>query len=211
MSNSPRSKRKWLPWVLDKAIDNWQGIFTVFIGGGGMTFLASITSFLDPYGPVAYGAIGILSMLLISIALYLYGLYKEKTTTAKYLSKKIDADLVNVLASSHNKERINLIDFYHPYFKPIENVQFEDCDLFGPAYVASDGGNFSGCDFIDCEITIVRGDRPIKGAVLFKLSSFVRCNFFRMTWVMNIDTYNALPQEMKRGVPVISDGRIGDV
>ncbi len=74
-----------------------------------------------------------------------------------------------------------------------------------------DGCQFLWSNFIDCEAVIVRPDRPIKGSHMFRFCTLLRCKIFRVTFVMNHASWLALPQDLRNGLIVISDGRIGDV
>jgi hypothetical protein len=108
-------------------------------------------------------------------------------------------------------EKVELSDFYHPFFRPVQNVRFEDCDLFGPCLAFVDGCNLSFCEFHDCEYIIARTDRPVLGATRFVNCTFYRCRLYRVTFILNYEAYKSLPYALKAHLPVISDGRIGDV
>lgn len=198
-------------WLIDQAIEHWPVLVTVFLGGGIMTYLAAISKWLEPWGPVAWGAAGLSSILVISFVYFLWGYARSQITLSEYTKTKMSSLETNILSPTHQHERIALSDFYHPYFRPTENARFENCELIGPACIAIDGCSFLNTGFIDCEIVIVRPDRPIKGAMMFKFCTFLRCNLYRVTWLMNYDQYKLLPEEMRAKVIVISDGRIGDV
>lgn len=198
-------------WVLDKIIEHWPVLLTTVIGGGGMSYFAYLTDFLRPYAPFSWGSVGLLSMLIISACYLLYASAKEKSAISNYTDKKSSVIGANVLAPTHQDERIDLMIFYHPYFKLTENVRFENCELMGPAYIHLDGCTLSTCTLNDCEIVIVRPDRPVKGVIAFKHCVFFRCYFYRVTWLMNYDNYKALPPEIRSATTIISDGRIGDV
>ncbi|MEW6313559.1 MAG: hypothetical protein AB1513_05870 [Pseudomonadota bacterium] len=176
-----------------------------------MTYLASISDWLKPYGVVAWGVIGIASILFLSLALFLYGFAKERIAIADYTKAKATASGINILAATHQDERINLSSFYHPYFVPTENVRFENCELYGPANIALEGCNFNSGVFHECEIVIVRTDRPVIGALKFKFCTFIRFRIYRATFLMNHETYKNMPQVFRDSVRVISDGRIGDI
>jgi len=130
---------------------------------------------------------------------------------ADYLKRKAQASTTNVLNPIHENERINLVDFYHPFYRPTENARFENCDLMGPAWINCDGCQFLHDGFFDCEIVIVRPDRPVGGASQFKFCTFTRSNFYRVTFLMNYESYKHFPDDFRAGIRVISDGRIGDV
>lgn len=202
--------RVGMAWLFDQAIEHWATIVSV-AGGGVMTYLASVSAWLNPYGPVAWGGVGIASFLLMSFAFLVVGWARERYATADYVKTKAAASAVNVLAPTHTNERIELSSFYHPFYRPVENARFENCDLFGPANIHADGCSFLHVGFIDCEIVIVRSDRLIRGATAFKHCTLLHSRLYRVTFLMNEATYKALPEEMRRHVLVISDGRVGDI
>jgi hypothetical protein len=136
---------------------------------------------------------------------------RSQLALAKYAREKASASGTNTLAPTHEHERIELWTFYHPFYRATENVRFENCELFGPANIAAQDCAFVDGEFHECEIIIVRPDRPVKGAMLFRRCNFVRFRLYRATFLMNIETYNSLPAEMRASVRVISDGRIGDL
>jgi len=198
-------------WASDWLIEHWPAIVAVAFSGGGMTYLAKASEFLQPYGPVVWGAIGITTIVLLSLSYLFYSMAKSKSALANYANQRREVYSVNVLAPTHNNERIDIANFFHPFFKITENVRFEDCELFGPASMFLDRCNLTGCNIHDCEIVIVRPDRPIKGVTAFKQCSFINCALYRVTWVMNYASYMSLPEAFRSGIPVISDGRIGDI
>lgn len=200
----------FISWLADQAIEHWVTILSV-VGGGLMSYFASISNWLSPYGFVAWGGVGVVTILLLSLAFFLFGVAREKVTIANYTMAKSTATGTNTLASVHQDERIDLSTFYHPYFRATEDARFENCELFGPALIFADGCNFLHGSFIDCEIVIVRPDRPVKGVMAFKHCSFVRFTLYRATLLMNIEMYKSLPDEVKKMVPIISDGRVGDI
>lgn len=186
---------------------------STLIGGAGlMVYLGSITSWAVWLGPLGGALIAIGAMLLVSVAYYLWTLATTQRSMEAFAKAKIESKGISVLAPSHDHERINMADFYHPFFFATENVRFTDCELLGPATVAIfEGCTFQDGGFIDCEIVIVRSDRPIKGVSAFRHCSFLRGRLIRITLMMNFQQYQALPDIIKRGTPVISDGTIGDI
>jgi hypothetical protein len=176
-----------------------------------MAYLAYITDWVSSYGPVGWGAIGVVTFLVLAFALYLYGRYQVEAAAAEFTRRKGEAAGANVLSPVHENERINLVDFYHPFYRATENARFENCDLMGPAWVAIDGCNFLHDLFSECELVIVRSDRPIKGASRFRFCTFVRSRFYRVTFIVNHEQFQTFPQEFRAGIPVISDGRVGDL
>src|SRR5882724_12898218 len=126
-----RGIKSFVSWLIDQIIEHWAQI--VFIGGSAlMTYFASAAHWLNSYGPVAWGAVGLVTYLMLCIGYAGYGYAKSKIAMSDYAQRKLEATDTNVLAPTHNHERIELSQFYHPYYLPTENTRFENCDLFGP-------------------------------------------------------------------------------
>jgi hypothetical protein len=104
----------------DKFIEHWPTLVSLVITGGGMTYLASISDWLKPYGPVGWGAVGMLSILLIVVVYFIYGISKQRLALADYTKRSSEGVTTRVLAPMHENETIKLADFYHPYFEPRE-------------------------------------------------------------------------------------------
>ena len=198
-------------WLLDKFIEHWPTVAATIFAGGGMTYLASITDWLHEYGPVAWGGIGLFAMLITSCTYWLFGSGRKNMAIAEFSKSKAETSGVQVLAPGHTNEKINLVDFYNPFFKSTSNVRFENCHLIGPAFVLDSGGTYDEVAFIECEVVIIRQDRPIVGAMKFERCAFLRCHLYRVTLAMSLDKYEKWPEDLRKGLKVISDGRIGDV
>jgi hypothetical protein len=199
-----------LSWLVDQAIEHWATIVAV-AGSAVMTYLASISTWLDPYGPVAWGAVCIVSLLILSFVFWVYGTAQQRVAIADYTKAKAASSGTNVLSPTHDHEMIDLSSFYHPFYRRTEHVRFENCDLFGPANIAAFGCSFIRGQFNQCEAIIVREDRPVVNAIGFQYCTFVHFRMYRVTFIMTMEHYARLPAEMRAIVPVVSDGRVGDI
>jgi hypothetical protein len=203
---------KWLGGRLwDLTTNNATIVITWVAGGGLMFYLGSITEWAKAFGPLGWALIAVGAATLLSFGYWVLAKAINGTALRKFAQDKISARAINTLAPTHNYERINLSDFYSPFFFANENIQFTDCELYGPALMGIDSVSFHSLGFIDCEIVICRDDRAITGAMMFKNCHFLRGKIIRATFIMNHKTYLTLPQMMRDNVRVISDGRIGDV
>lgn len=199
------------PWMLEKVFEHSVAIITILFGSGVMAYLAAISEFLRPYAPLSYGVVFLLSLLVFSVSYAIYSWAASRTALVRYARHKTETFTVNVLSPIHEDERIDLMSFYHPFFRKTENARFENCELYGPAYVLFDGCRFDTGIMSECEIVIVRPDRGIKGVTVFCNCTFLRCNFYRVTFLMAFPNYQNFPDGLKRGMPVISDGRVGNI
>ncbi len=122
-------------WAYDRITNNWIWIVSI-IGGGGLSYLATITAWIKPWGPVGYGAVGLATALVIYLILsfgYSFiGRARERSAQADYIRSRARQSTVNVLAPVHSHEKIELSQFFNHFYLPTENVRFEDCNLIGP-------------------------------------------------------------------------------
>lgn len=202
-----KGPRAWvssaLGGLVDQVIQHWAAL--VSIGGGAvMGYLASISAWLAPYGPVAWGGVAVVSLVVISLAALGWSKATEIRALARYANARALAGGANALAPTHDHERIVLSDFYHPFYKPVETVRFEHCDLMGPANVFMDGCTLTDSGLHDCEAIIVAKGTAVRGAVGFKHCTFARCHIFRATLLMFPEQYVALQSALHASIPIIS-------
>lgn len=184
----------------------------IWLGGTGLMFyVASITEWLRVIGPFGWTVAAVAAMLVVSISFATWSWGLGRYGSYSLAKERMKTATTNVLAPAHNHERLNVSEFYSPFYIPTEHVNFTDCHLYGPAAAAILGGSFINCVFRECEIVIVREDRAITGAVPFHDCNFLRSKLIRVTMLMNFRMYMNLPESMRRTIPVISDGRVGDV
>ena len=149
-------------WLWDKAIEHWLTILiSSGVGGLAMGYLASISSWLDKYGPIAWGAIGLATwFFILFISAFTYWLYalarmrSQQATFAAMQSKT--TDYINPLEDTFHKRRIKIQDLIDPYSHDIKNKTFTDCELVGPAnLVFNKNCHFSGVNFAVCNLVLV--------------------------------------------------------
>jgi hypothetical protein len=201
-------------WGLAKSFkDAWTfgvWLWTLLGLSGFVIYLATITEWARAAGPLGWALMAILTVFVVCAGYALFWYAVKTHAFARYMKLKVESSSVNVLAPVHQHERINAMDFYHPFHRPTEDARFEDCEILGPASVWFKGCIFNVGQFNDCDVVIVRDDRPVSGLTAFHRCAFLRCHFFRLTLFMNYESF----QQMKQAVPhftIISDGRIGDV
>lgn len=167
-------------WLWDKA--------ATFIGAGAgaglIGYLASITTWLDRWGPIAWGAISLLTFLAL-----FYGIAGAKLLLAGSRVRRARASHAEMLAETraispldprYTAERIRLIDLMSPFGDPICNRTFEDCELIGPATLIFTGCSIDGGAFAVAEWVKIAGDtfsaKPNK--VAFQGCRFINCRFY---------------------------------
>src|SRR6266566_8878188 len=126
-----RPVRTLLFWLGDQIAEHWPAI-VVGMGGTLMAWLAALSAFLAPYGPVAWGAVGIVSALLIAAALWVGSLAQGRWLLNRFERRRAQALSLNPLEGNFAKQRLRLGDFFHPFYRPTSGARFEDCELLGP-------------------------------------------------------------------------------
>ncbi|MCR6477510.1 two transmembrane segments containing protein [Variovorax phage VarioGold] len=194
-----------LSWAFDKAIENWPAIVGFFVGPGAMAYLASISAFLQPFGPVAWGAAALCTLAVMTLMYLAYGIARKKVATANILALRASAKSSNVLAPSHEHESLNLVDFFHPLATKVSRVRFAHCHLFGPINVAWQGTTFNRCSFGHCEVVIVKPGLTTT-VLLLEDCEFSECNLFSLTIFLTKEQWLTLPHNLRTGMQVLNDG-----
>ena len=177
---------------LDYLAGKWIEIAIAFIGGGGMSYLASITTWLKPWGPVIWFAIGIIFSIIIGLgisSIYLIKRVGDARKARALLDTTIsrDRDKINPLDRQFSQLIISPNDLFIHYEPVLRAKQFRECHFVGPGVMV----------FLDrCEMTHNRmtacnyvvfneeNNYRINGALGFVSSMFENCQFINITFIM---------------------------
>jgi hypothetical protein len=197
-------------WLWDWLIEHWPQI--IMVGGAGiMICLASITAWLHKYGPLAYGAVGLGTYLLIMLGYMLYGIAKKSVAASRLVDERWKTGTINPLEGNFSRQRIKLSDFFSPFYVPIRAARFQGCELLGPSNVFLAGCNMVHCIFDGCQTVIVAKDKKIIGVTAFINCIFERCGFFNVTIYMTKEQYISSRQQIGAGIDMISERDISDL
>jgi hypothetical protein len=165
--------------ILDYFAGKWIELTVVF-GGGGMSYLASITNWLRPWGPVAWGGIFILTSLLIGLGISLI-IYLKRAGDARKARAILDAtlsmdrDKINPLTRQFDGLIIDPSDLFLPYDPILTAKQFRECHFIGPGVIVF----VDRCEIIQpimtaCTFVVFNEEKPffIQGALGFTSSRF---------------------------------------
>lgn len=128
----------WLA-VLQWAWDRTYALVASTAGAALIGSLAKATGWISAYGPIAWGALGLLAFLIIYSVL-IWGRSRlassrKDRAAAMIAERAAEHSTVNPLAPDFRHQRIRLTDLYTPYGHPVEDRTFRGCDLVGPAVV----------------------------------------------------------------------------
>jgi len=182
-----------------------------------MTYLAAVTEWLRPWGPVGWGVIGLLTFLLVAIVLVagraIAAWAASRRALARYTEAAVSTVKINPLDNEFVRQRINLSDFYHPHFRLNASKHFRECELFGPALIVFQGnGSLSSPTMVDCDIVIVAQGSMVHGAIGFLDTEFHRCAFYNVTLLCDAVMAKKMKAAMSGGfMNIISDGSCGPI
>lgn len=167
--------------LLDFFIEHWPPIL-ISVLGLTMGWFAGLAAYLKPYGLVAWGAVAILSALLLACVYWVAAAAYGRWVMTKFEVRRAGATTVNPLEGHYSKKQLRLADFFHPFFRPTSAAKFQDCELLGPAAIFIGGSQLSHCGFGSCEVVIIKEKTPLVGVTLFQNCIFDRCQFLRVTF-----------------------------
>src|SRR3712207_1469888 len=107
-------------WIYDRISNNWDRLAALFVATGGMSYLASITQWVEAWGPFGIGTAGILSGLAIWVGIALAQSLRAKaeerrSQAALYAALAQQPKTVNPLADTFDKVRLSAQDFFRPW------------------------------------------------------------------------------------------------
>jgi hypothetical protein len=177
-------------WIYDRAANNLAWLSSTF-GGAVIGYAASITEWLKPWGPIGYVALGILFALFIygaaSLFFFIYSTGKMRSAIANYSDMMARTATVNTLADLFTKQRINMADFFHPFYRAVRNVKFQDCEMFGPALIFLSGCRLDSVTMTNCDIVVLSDDAQPRTLTRFDNCTFERCPFYLVTIFLTYD------------------------
>src|ERR1700680_485132 len=112
-----RASRSGLQWFVDFLIEKWPLILGG-VGGTRMGFLARATDWMKTYGPVAWGAVGVGSFLLLVGAIWVVAIAQRIRAQTLFARRREETAQINPLEDHFVKRRIKLFDFFHPFYHP---------------------------------------------------------------------------------------------
>lgn len=176
-------------WMLgkaaDKLVENWQPLLVSLFGSGGMTYLASISNWLRPYGPVAWGMVALLTLIGFALIFMAYAWGRHRLTMANLLTIKASTSKGNILAPAHEYEYLDLGEFYLPGVMSVSNKRFEHCHLLGPlSVVLAEHCTIAHCGFVDCDVVVVDEGAGLSNVLVFKDVNILHSRIQNVTFVM---------------------------
>src|SRR5205085_115309 len=139
---------------------------------------------LREWGPVGYVGIGISGGLAIygfvSLFYLAYATGRMRMALSRYADARLGSSSISPLDSLFVKRRINLADFFHPFYKSIENKVFKESELFGPALVFMGGCRLDGTSIDHCDVVVLSNSAKPFTLTNFQSCIFERCRLFQV-------------------------------
>jgi hypothetical protein len=171
-----------------------------------MTYLTVVTNWLNTWGPMAWGVaffVGAYAAVGIYWAVTVVSKRRIINQYADRASRKTDA---NPLATSFREQSIDLTTFFSPYYIPHKSKRFIHCHIYGPVMALFRGSAiYTGVTFKFCQIMIIRPNVNFWGAVVLEDCILDGGSLCDVTLLMNKETYERMPADVKEHIPVISE------
>lgn len=195
----------------DFIVAYWPQLIAAAGVGSVMSTLASLTEWVNSYGVVVVGAIGLIAAILTWLSILVGLSLRAKKRLFESQSKAVSewsrkADTVNPLASEFHTKRLNIGDLSSPLDSRIKGKRFIDCELIGPAVIFFYGNSvINGAGFANCDFVAVKDGSWINNAIVFEDATILNGVFWRCTILMSTEMIKRF------GIPVSPISLTGDV
>lgn len=206
-------------WLYERGV-----VLAALASGGAISWMSSFTDWMAPWGPLGWLAAGLATSLFVAGVLTLIRMgmswKRSKDALVEFTERHVTSTSVNPLKRDFSEQRVNLWDFYHPYFEENREKTFRNCELMGPCNISLSGiTQMPRAKLRDCDFVIVGLGKPMKGVVAFADCSFIDCAFYRVTFFVDAGLARSLKSQMlatgvfegDEPINVISDGTFGAI
>lgn len=190
-------------WAYDK-----YAAATLSLGAGGLvSYLAAITDWMKPWGPLGLGMCFVAVAFITVCGYWIYAKAKFLAFQNRMAKQFTERNMVSAAQDEFKNSRINISDFFSPYYTVLQRKRFDKCQIWGPAQIYfPEGAVLQKCVLQQVQVVIVSA-KIVSGVTVFVNPIFTECDMCNLTWMMNRETYDALVSsypDMMGGIPVIS-------
>ncbi|THV22902.1 hypothetical protein [Peteryoungia ipomoeae] len=193
----------WSLWNMVR--DNWAQASIFFLGGGGLSYLAAATDWLNAWGPIAWGVAFFFGAFLALGIRYTWLAINSRHFINRQVEISVANDGVNPRESRFERRKIPLANFFSPYYFAHIRKNFIDCDMYGPVMLHMNGGTLNGVEFRHCQIVIVREGVTLWGVTALESPTVIGGTMANVTLLMTRGQYFNMPQDMRDNVPIIHE------
>jgi hypothetical protein len=150
-----------------------------------LILISYITNYFNPNVIGAWLLVGILTSLLFSGVALVVVLAVAAFEKARHLRViTYEPHLTNVTKEVFERERINIGEFYSPFFIS-DNKLFKECEIQGPGSIQFIGlNNMNECSFHMCDYIVVKDDDKLNTSAHFTNATFTKCKFVNVALYM---------------------------
>lgn len=164
-------------------------LMTSAVGAGIMSWLASLTTWINSYGSIAWGAVGLATLLVLLWAITgsqaMIANSRLKNAQARIADKSYDTAMINPLDQNFAGKRISLHDLRTPLGEPLIGRVFNNCELLGPAVIIMNGGGLNGCTFASVEFGKIKNEFfPLPNKLSLEDCQLVGCKVYNVIFLV---------------------------
>lgn len=209
--NSIQNYGGFFGWIWGLATAYWPAT-TALLTGAAMSTLATLSERVSEWGAVGWGAVGIVTALLIYLVLTVgysaLGRGRQRAAEAKMLEiiAGKGPTSFNRLEPQFHKQQISLAELIHPLGEPLREKVFTDCEFYGPGLMGLSGSTIDGFGAGNAELIRLKNDRmtnlPTKAMMMN--CHFIRCKFYNVVVAMTSDSVDQLRVAIPN-IPVLGE------
>lgn len=176
----------------------WPGL--VLAAGG--SALTAFTQFLNPYAPLSYFAVAIVSFLAWLVADEFFRRRKiHQLKEARFADLRQPKSQFNPAEDHFEKARILIEEFFLPTIPEVEDKSFLRCDLIGTTNIVFMGCTLEDIVLTNCDLVLMRhppnGRMAVHNARRFVGCTFRKSRFINCTLYCDEAMYRILHEMMK--------------
>jgi hypothetical protein len=196
MAENTRGLKAIRAWASTWIAERWLELLIGFFAGGGMIYVATITEWMKPLGPMGWALAGFIPMLIVIPLYALYWWTRGRRDVMDFTKRIAEKSGVSPLEPVFERKRINIADFYNPYYVPYKSKRFLNCQIWGPANVVLINSHLVGGEFKHCQFVILKKDStPLFGVVLLDHAVITDCEISNITLLMNRKNYEQVVRD----------------
>jgi hypothetical protein len=158
------------------------------VAAGWATWVAGV---LQQYAPASWMFAAILGGLCGALIMALLAYAIEKWQAIRFRNMAFNASRINPLDALFESQRLRIHDLSPPYGAIIENKNFIDCDILGPANVVFENCHFSSNQGEIVDALIIKPGMQPKNGFGFRNCMFRGCRFYYVTFMIPEPEYGS--------------------
>jgi len=175
-----------------------------FAVGAVMTYFAAVTDWLNDWGPVAWGSVGVVALVATLLSHGAWTRWRgegaQKRTQARILDRFSESYTINPLQEQFSNVQIDVHDLRTLDGSPLKKRFFNECVLAGPSLIILSGCNITegfrhmaNVQFIELPLERIK---IVPNKQIWEKCTLRNCDIFNIVFAVNSHDANLLRERM---------------